>query len=86
MVLCLANAHRPLLARAVYTAASRAKEALIVVAPPGAMRVARRRSATTAVHDARAAIAAAPEAPSCPATAVAAAEDAAARKREAEDT
>ena len=41
VVLCLANAHRPLLRRElVYTAASRAKEALIVISPPSAMRVA----------------------------------------------
>ena len=90
VVLCLANAHRPLLRRElVYTAASRAKEVLIVIAPPGAMRVA----VETVGNDRRCTTLArrlaplAPEAPSCPATAaVAAAADAAARKREAEDT
>ena len=90
VVLCLANAHRPLLRRElVYTAASRAKEALIVIAPPGAMRVA----VETVGNDRRCTTLArrlaplAPVAPSCPATAaVAAAADAAARKREAEDT
>ena len=90
VVLCLANAHRPLLRRElVYTAASRAKEALIVIAPPSAMRVA----VETVGNDRRCTTPRggwrrfAPEAPSCPATAaVAAAADAAARKREAEDT
>ena len=89
VVLCLANAHRPLLRRElVYTAASRAKEALIVLAPPSAMRVA----VETVGNDRRCTTLArrlaplAPEAPACPATAaVAAAADAAARKREAED-
>ena len=89
VVLCLANAHRPLLRRElVYTAASRAKEALIVISPPSAMRVA----VETVGNDRRCTTLArrlaplAPEAPSCPATAaVAAAADAAARKKETEE-
>ena len=90
VVLCLANAHRPLLRRElVYTAASRAKEALIVLAPPSAMRVA----VETVGNDRRCTTLSrrlaplAPEAPACPATAAvaAAADAAAARKREADD-
>ena len=94
VVLCLAAHHRPLLRRElVYTAVSRAKEALVVLAPPFALQTAvgcvgNDRRVTTLARRLKPL---APVAPSCPATAaIAAAKDAAERRaelaREAEET
>ena len=89
VVLCLAAHHRPLLRRElVYTAVSRAKEALIVLAPPVALSTAvncvgNDRRVTTLARRLKPL---APEAPSCPATAaVAAAKDLLELKRKAEE-
>jgi len=87
VVLTLANAHRPLLRRElVYTAVSRAKEVLVVLAPRQALETAvnsvgtNRRNTTLA----RRLAPLAPSAPSCPATAaIAAAADEAERKNAA---
>lgn len=84
VVLTLANAHRPLLRRElVYTAVSRAKEVLVVLAPRQALETAvnsvgtNRRNTTLA----RRLAPLAPSAPSCPATAaIAAAADEAERR------
>ena len=84
VVLTLANAHRPLLRRElVYTAVSRAKEVLVVLAPRLALETAvnsvgtNRRNTTLA----RRLAPLAPSAPSCPATAaIAAAADEAERR------
>ena len=87
VVLTLANAHRPLLRRElVYTAVSRAKEVLVVLAPRQALETAvnsvgtNRRNTTLA----RRLAPLAPSAPSCPATAaIAAAADEAERRNAA---
>jgi exodeoxyribonuclease V alpha subunit len=79
VVLCLAESHRPLLRRELaYTAASRAKEVLVILAPGPALELAVRalgnnRRCTTL---ARRLEPLAPDAPSCPAeAAIAAAAD-----------
>ena len=86
VVLCLASNHRPLLRRElVYTAVSRAKEVLVVLAPPQALETA----VASVGNDRRCTMLArrlaplAPDAPSCPAqAAIAAAADERSRRTE----
>ena len=86
VVLCLASNHRPLLRRElVYTAVSRAKEVLVVLAPPPALETA----VASVGNDRRCTMLArrlaplAPDAPSCPAqAAIAAAADERSRRTE----
>jgi exodeoxyribonuclease V alpha subunit len=84
VVLTLANAHRPLLRRElVYTAVSRAKEVLVVLAPRQALETAVNAVGTNSRNTtlARRLAPLAPNAPSCPATAaIAAAADEVERK------
>ena len=86
VVLCLASNHRPLLRRElVYTAVSRAKEVLVVLAPPAALETA----VASVGNDRRCTMLArrlaplAPDAPACPAqAAIAAAADERSRQTE----